>query len=66
MLINGPARCFSSWKTFKPGTSEFMIHNLVDGEPICGFKSQYKFTEMTIPIEELADWKKCAGCFKPE
>lgn len=73
MLINGPARCFDLTRTFKPGTQEFKIHNLVEGMPKCGFETKFKFIKMSVPIDKIRikDWTKgekkiCPICFKKE
>ena len=63
--MNGPARCWNKEEPSKPGTPKFSIHFLVEGEPVCKFKTQKKFIEMTTPIEFIADWKKCPKCFAP-
>lgn len=64
MLKNGPARCFDGIRTFRPGTQEFMIHNLMEGIPECGFETKFKFIEMSVSIDKIEDWKKCPECFK--
>lgn len=64
MIKNGPARCFHGYKAFESGTWEFMIHLLVEGKPVCKFKTEYKFITMEVPIDKIADWKKCPECFK--
>lgn len=66
MPINGPARCFDSTRTFKPGTQEFKIHNLVEGMPKCGFETKFKFIEMSVSIKKIENWKLCPICFKKE
>jgi hypothetical protein len=63
MLNNGPARCFPG--EFNPRTREFLIHYLIEGEPVCKFKTENKFILMEVPINEIADWKKCTKCFAP-
>lgn len=64
MFENGPARCWHPHKTFKPGTREFMIHFLVEGKPVCKFKTEYKFITVETSINKIEDWKKCPICFK--
>lgn len=63
-MINGPARCLDGIRTFYPETQEFKIHKLEYDMPICGFETRFKFIEMAISIDKIADWKKCPKCFK--
>lgn len=64
MIKNGPARLFSISHTFTPGTPEFMVHNLSEGIPRCGFESQFKFTGMIVKLNNIKPWKLCPECFK--
>lgn len=65
MLNNGPARCWCKDETSRQLSPEFLIHFLVEGEPVCKFITQKKFISMTVPIESIADRKKCPVCFAP-
>lgn len=68
-VLNGPARA-DTCSTFAfpngqpmPGTRRFQIHNLKDGEPACGWKTNLKFMKMSVELKKIKQWKLCQKCF---
>lgn len=60
-VLDGPAR--ANIDQPEPGTEKFNIHNLKDGRPVCGWKTNLNFMKMSVKLEKIKPWKLCQKCF---
>jgi hypothetical protein len=70
-LINGPGRVppmagYDPTEPPKPYTNEFNIHFLIEGVPVCKWKTNRVFTEMSVSLGKLRvkPGKMCPKCFR--